>query len=311
MTEAPAGAAILEMEDVTVRFGGFTALDRVSMSLAPGTVLGLVGPNGAGKTTLIRVVSTLLVPSAGRARVAGKDVVRQAQAVRRLIGFLPDFSGIYQDMRVEEFLIFFADAHGLPRARRLEFLDKALDLSGLGPRAQDFVEDLSRGMRAKLSFVRVLAGDPRLVILDEPFANLDPVARSEMLEFMGVMRREGRALVVSSHQLSDLEKVADRVLFLDRGRVVTEGQGTGIAVYLLVTGEPLDGMEAMLSAVDGISSVTPGHGPGRFLVGIAPDRRPSSVLAGIAAAGICVEEWRRDAPSLEERLVRIVRGGAS
>ena len=149
MSDAQPRRAVAGVVDLTVRFGATTALDRVAFDLAPGEVVGLVGPNGAGKTTLLRVLATLLLPSAGRAEVGGFDVVLRPFEVRRRIGYLPDFAGLYQDMRVSEYLRFFADANGLDLDSRAEFVERALATSQLEERADDFIEQLSRGMRGR------------------------------------------------------------------------------------------------------------------------------------------------------------------
>ena len=305
---------VVVAESLGVRFGALHALDRVSFSLEGGAVVGLVGPNGAGKTTLIRVLATLLLPSSGRATVAGIDVGREPSVVRSLIGYLPDFPGLYQDMKVEEYLRFFADAHGLAPGPRKAFIAEALETSRLGDRAGSFIEELSRGMRAKLSFVRALAGDPRLLLLDEPLSNLDPVARGEIMEIITRQKAKGTCVLVSSHLLSELEKICDRVLFIHGGKLIREpgeGEGTGESFLAVISAAAAVGAEAgrTLAALAGVRAVEEAGGERRFVVRLAPGADPADVLKAAVDAGLRIVEWRPVTPTLEERLVRAVKGG--
>jgi len=302
---------IVEVEDLTVRFGGDTALDRVTFSLDRGAITGLVGPNGAGKTTLLRVLATLLEPDSGRASVDGLDVVEGALEVRRRIGYQPDAAGLYQDMKVEEYLRFFADAHGRKGRDRDGFVARALEIAGLGARAGDFVEDLSLGMRERLAFARTLAGDPRLLLLDEPFSGLDPVARADLRKVLLGAKDEGRSVLVSSHLLWDLERLCDRVLFVDRGRLVDEPtleDGEETAYELGAVGDPA----AIAGAVTGIAGVA-GAAPigrgGLIAVTLSPGTAPQDALAAMVEAGIGVVLWRPADRGLEDRFVRAVAEG--
>ncbi|MBU2572497.1 MAG: ABC transporter ATP-binding protein [Elusimicrobia bacterium] len=299
----PAAAA----DRLGVRFGSFTALDGVSFTVPAASITGLVGPNGAGKTTLLRVLATLLPPSSGSASIGGLDVAGRAEEIRKTIGYLPDFAGIYQDMRVVEYLEFFAATYSLGRTETQKYIASALEISGLAGRAQSFIEELSRGMRAKLSFVRTLAGNPKLLLLDEPLSNLDPLARSELLAVIAGMRAGGKSVLISSHQLGEIEKLCDRVLFLDKGRLLEESRET-TAFYSLRLANPEADAAALIGGIQGVASVTPSEG-GRYLLRLGTGADPAEVLRGIVVAGPAVLEWRPLIPSLEERLIRAVRGG--
>ncbi|MFO8070975.1 MAG: ABC transporter ATP-binding protein [Polyangia bacterium] len=306
------GPPLARVEDVGVRFGEVVALERAALAVAPGEVVGLVGPNGAGKTTLLRVLATLLRPETGRAAVLGFDVVRRPLEVRRRIGYLPDFAGLYQDMRVVEYLRFFADANGLDRGRREAFVERALELSRLAGRAGDFVERLSRGMRAKLAFVGALAGDPPLLLLDEPLDGLDPLARSELLATLKGLRDEGRrGMLISSHMLLDLERICDRVLLIDRGRLLDEAPDAGAAgcSYLLRASGVGEESVERLEQIEGVRRVeTAGDGGGLVLELTGVEAAPG-VLVAIVEAGIEVLEWRPARSGLEERYRRAVEEG--
>jgi ABC-2 type transport system ATP-binding protein len=305
---------VVVAESLGVRFGALHALDRVSFALQGGAIVGLVGPNGAGKTTLLRVLATLLLPTSGRVTIAGVDVERDPSVVRGLIGYLPDFPGLYQDMKVEEYLCFFADAHGLAPGPRKAFIAEALETSRLGDRAGSYIEELSRGMRAKLSFVRALAGGPRLLLLDEPLSNLDPVARGEIMEIITRQRVKGTCVLVSSHLLSELEKICDRVLFIHGGRLVSEpGEGGSRKgeTYMVGLSAGTPDAAGTLAALAGVKAVEEAGGERRFVLRLAAGADPAAVLKAAVDAGLGIVEWRPVTPTLEERLVRAVKGGAA
>jgi len=308
MSAEPARAVTAAVVDLTVRFGATTALDRVAFDLAPGEVVGLVGPNGAGKTTLLRVLATLLAPSGGRAEVMGFDVARRPVEVRRRIGYLPDFAGLYQDMRVVEYLRFFAAANGLDRAAGARFVERALRTSQLAERADDFIEQLSRGMRGKLAFAATLAGDPPLLLLDEPLSGLDPLARGSMRDTLAGLRGERRTVLVSSHMLSDLELLCDRVLLIDRGRLVEEpaGEDAGPVSYeLALVGADADA-DARVAAIEDVLSATPGTRPGSLAILVSSAGAAPGVLRAIVALGLNVALWKPAGASLEDRFRRAV-----
>lgn len=304
---------VIVAEDLGVRFGSLQALDRVSFTLSAGSIMGLVGPNGAGKTTLIRILATLLLPTSGRAAVSGVDVVDDTAKVRGIIGYLPDFPGLYQDMRVEEYLLFFADAHGLAEGERGKFVSRALELSGLRDRSKSFIEELSRGMRSKLSFVRALAGDPKILLLDEPLSNLDPVARSDMLAIILAIKDEGKSILVSSHIISDLEKICDRVLFIHGGRLIKEpnGEEGGGQDYLIRLRGGREPARENLRQLDGVETLDETGDENCFMIRLGAAADPAKVLKAAVDSGLDVIEWRPAAPSLEERLVKAVKGGDS
>jgi ABC-2 type transport system ATP-binding protein len=301
---------VVEALDVSVRFDRTTALDRVAFSIGQGEVVGLVGPNGAGKTTLLRVLATLLLPTGGRAEIDGFDVVRRPVQVRRRIGYLPDFAGLYQDMRVTEYLRFFADANDLDRDQRQAFVERALELSELGERADDFVEQLSRGMRGKLAFAATLAGDPPLLLLDEPLSGLDPLARTALRQTLSALRDDRRTILVSSHMLSDLELLCDRILFINRGRLVEEpvDEGGGRVIYELELAELDDGDLDRLREVEGVLTVERGNKHSTAVLELADREAAPRALKAIVALDLSVLAWTPAEASLEDRFRRAVSG---
>jgi ABC-2 type transport system ATP-binding protein len=203
-------------------FGTVEAVRGIDLTAAPGEVTALVGPNGAGKTTLLLVLATLLVPDAGTVRVAGFDPVTQAAEVRARMGWSPDVFGLYDNLTSREYLVFVAAAMRLPVARRAERARELLALAGLEEKADAPVHTLSRGQKQRLGLMRALVHDPAVLLLDEPASGLDPRARVELRELLRSLAGQGKAVLVSSHLLGDLEEVSDRVVFVDRGTTVGE-----------------------------------------------------------------------------------------
>ena len=218
--DSPSAAGVVA-SGITRRFGTVEALRGVDFTARYGEVTGLVGPNGAGKTTLMLVLATLLIPDGGMVKVAGHDPVHETAAVRAQMGWVPDAFGVYDNLTVREYLDFAGAAYGLGSgaAARTEEL---LALSRLHEYAGRPVHVLSRGQKQRLGFVRSLVHRPRVLLLDEPAAGLDPYSRVELRDLLRHLAAEGAAVVVSSHILSDLEQMADRVVFVDRGMTVGE-----------------------------------------------------------------------------------------
>jgi ABC-2 type transport system ATP-binding protein len=300
---------IVRADDLCVRFGSRAALDGVTMRVLRGEIMGLVGPNGAGKTTLLRVLATALVPSSGRALVVGFDPARKPREVRRRVGYLPDFMGLYQDMRVDEYLRFFADAYGLDAGKRRAYVDRALRMTGLADRAGSFIEELSLGMRSRVAFARALAGDPALLLLDEPLSGLDPFARTGFIETLRGLRAEGTSVLVSSHQLADLERLCDGVVLMDRGRVVgaEQAEDDRRPSYELVLPAADGAAAGRLRAIAGVARVAAlANRTAAFEVEIAEGVEPAATLRAIVLAGMDVSVWKPRETSLEDRLRRAV-----
>lgn len=219
---APTGPS-LDLRDLSKRYGTFTALDRVSLSVEGGQVFGLLGPNGAGKTTLLRILATLLRPTGGTAAVAGLDVTRQPDAVRRCIGVVNGGMGLPARLTGREILHSFGGFYGLSRAQaeaRIAELDAAL---GLGRTLDTRAGDYSTGMRQKVTIARAVIQDPAVLILDEAASGLDIFARRALLDWVAAARRPGRLTLYSTHVMSEVEEVCDRVAVLHGGRLLAEG----------------------------------------------------------------------------------------
>jgi ABC-2 type transport system ATP-binding protein len=225
---------VIEVEALHKRFGGQVALDMLDFQVPRGEIFGFVGPNGAGKTTTIRILATLTTPDAGTATIGGIPVSDDPHAVRALIGYMPDFFGVYDRLTSEEYLEFYAACHAVPHRRRRAVARELLELVDLGDRASDQVDTLSRGMKQRLCLARALVHDPQVLLLDEPASGLDPRARIEMRELIRELRRMGKTILVSSHILPELEELCTWVGFIDRGRMVAAGPMSDVRNRVLV-----------------------------------------------------------------------------
>jgi ABC-2 type transport system ATP-binding protein len=214
---------VVETRGLVKRYGDQLAVAGVDLRIGPGEIFGLVGPNGAGKTTTMRILATLLAPTAGEAFVTGIPIGADPIEVRRRIGYMPDFYGVYDDLRVWEYLDFFGRCYGVPSKRRPAMIGELLEIVGLGEKREAYVESLSRGMRQRLCLAHTLVHDPALLILDEPASGLDPRARVEMREILRELRSMGKTILVSSHILPELGEMCTGVAIIDRGQVLRAG----------------------------------------------------------------------------------------
>lgn len=210
---------VIDIRQLTKRYGEFTALHELTLQVPAGHVLGLIGPNGAGKTTAIRILAGLLRPTSGTAIIAGADCVTRARDIKRLIGYMPDKFGSYDNMRVHEYLDFFGAAFAIPRRQRIQRIEEVMDTTGVTYMRDKFVESLSHGMAQRVGIARTLLHDPRVIILDEPANGLDPQARIEVRELILKLARMGKTLLVTSHILPELARVCDTVAILTHGRL--------------------------------------------------------------------------------------------
>jgi ABC-2 type transport system ATP-binding protein len=217
------GTPVVETRGLVKRYGDNVAVAGMDLVVGPGEIYGLVGPNGAGKTTTMKILATLLAPTAGEAYVTGIPIDADPIEVRRRIGYMPDFYGVYDDLRVWEYLDFFARCYGVPANRRGPMIGELLSIVGLEEKRTDYVEALSRGMRQRLCLAHTLVHDPALLILDEPASGLDPRARVEMREILRELRGMGKTILVSSHILPELAEMCTGVAIIDRGRLLRSG----------------------------------------------------------------------------------------
>src|ERR1035437_8216075 len=192
---------VVETRDLTKNYGNFVALDRLSITVRQGEILGFIGPNGAGKTTTIKILVGLARPTTGSATVAGVDCVADARKVKRLVGYMPDTFGSYDNMRVQEYLDFFGAVYKIPRKERMKRMEEVMEVTGSTYMRDRFVDSLSHGMKQRVGIARTLLHDPPVLILDEPANGLDPTARVEMRQILLRLAQAGKTLIVTSHIL--------------------------------------------------------------------------------------------------------------
>jgi len=204
-------------------YKGLTAVKDLSLTLEAGDIFGFIGPNGAGKTTTIKMLATLLKPTSGTATIDGIDVLEHPEAVRERIGYMPAFFGIYDDMRVWEYLDFFAGAYRLPKNDRPRVIDDVLNLTDLIIKKDNYVEELSTGMKQRLCLAKTLIHDPKVLLLDEPASGLDPRARIEIKELFKELKSMGKTIIISSHILPELADFCNKVGIIERGEMLIEG----------------------------------------------------------------------------------------
>src|SRR5205823_5839557 len=214
---------MIETRDLTKMYGDLYALNRLSIKLERGDVYGFIGPNGAGKTTTMRILATLLNPTWGEATVCGYSIYNGAKEIRRLIGYMPDFFGVYDDMKVIEYLEFFAAAYRIKGPERRQKCEQVLDLVDLGYKREALVTSLSRGMTQRLGLARVLLHEPQVLLLDEPASGLDPRARIEMRGLLKELRNMGKTILVSSHILPELADICNKIGIIERGKLLFDG----------------------------------------------------------------------------------------
>ncbi|NTX11715.1 ABC transporter ATP-binding protein [Myxococcus sp. CA056] len=232
---------LLEVKGLRRDYGALRAVDDVSFHLEPGSILGFIGPNGAGKSTTLRILATLDSPTAGEVLLGGHSLVDAPDRVRPLIGYMPDRYGTYDDVTVFEFLDFFARAYGLTGAKRRQRVESVMGFTGLGPLADKLTTALSKGMRQRVALGRTLLHDPQLLLLDEPADGLDPRARIELRELLRALADQGKAVIISSHILTELAEICDTCAIIEQGRLLATGrvedilrQGASVAAVELM-----------------------------------------------------------------------------
>ncbi len=213
----------LSVQSISRSFGQLVAVDDVSFEVHEGQICGFIGPNGAGKTTSMRIISTLDMPDSGDVFVDGHSVLEQPRLVRKRLGFMPDSYGAYSNMTVLDYLDFFARSYELRGAARRSTMNHVVDFTGLGPLQNKLITALSKGMKQRLCLAKTLLHDPKLLILDEPAAGLDPRARVELRELVSALSASGKAVLISSHILTELSELCDSVVVIEGGRVCGTG----------------------------------------------------------------------------------------
>jgi len=311
MSETP---ALVSIRDLVVRYGRTEAVHGITFDIPRGAIFGFIGPNGAGKTSTIKVLATLLRPTVGMVRVCGFDVLKGAAAVRRKIGYMPDFFGVYDDLTAEEYLHFFAAAYQIPGGKRRGLIADVLALTDLTGKAQAPVDGLSRGMKQRLGIARLLLHDPELLLLDEPANGLDPRARIEMRELLKELQTMGKTILISSHILHELAQFCSHIGILEQGRVVACGPLKEIyrtlaldrAIHIQLAGPSAPHLEKM-RAITGVASVE--ELPDRLVVRLREgELAPEDLLDAILATGARVRMFQPDTMDMETAFMKLTEG---
>jgi ABC-2 type transport system ATP-binding protein len=322
----PAPPIIAETRALTRHYRTNLAIDNLNLTIPQGAIYGFIGPNGAGKTTTMRILTTLLAPSSGEAWVAGFSVVKNPGAVRRAVGFMPDFFGVYDNMKVWEYLDFFAASYRVSAARRPRLIGELLELVDLGHKRDTYVMGLSRGMKQRLSLARTMAHDPMLLILDEPASGLDPRARVELRELLKELRALGKTIMISSHILTELAEVCTHIGIIDNGHVLASGDVATILhslqahrVYEVhVLGDP-ETLAANIRTISGVVDVRSlgrlaDTGPARLQIDYeGSEEDASDLLTRMVSHGARITHFAAQASDLEDIFLRVTErmsGGA-
>jgi ABC-2 type transport system ATP-binding protein len=307
---------MIAVENLHKAYGGQVALDEVTFTVPKGEIFGFVGPNGAGKTTTIRILATLSSADAGEASVGGISVHEAPAEVRNLIGYMPDFFGVYDRLTSAEYLEFYAACHGVPRRKRAAVARELLELVDLSERRDAQVDTLSRGMKQRLGLARALVHDPAVLLLDEPASGLDPRARVEMKELIRELRRMGKTILISSHILPELEELCTWVGFIDAGRMAAAGpmaevrdavvSGRRLRISLADHGEEeMSFAEELLRSHDGVVDVI--RLPDHIEITVTESVVDDDLLALLVARKVRVRSFAHIPGDLSEVFLRLTR----
>ncbi len=310
--------AVVKTELLTKKYGDFVALDQLSIEVKRGQILGFIGPNGAGKTTTIKILVGLSKPTSGAAQIAGVDCATGGKQIKRLVGYMPDKFGSYDNMRVREYLDFFGAAYGIPRPKRKSRIDEVLEIAQATYMQDRFVESLSHGMQQRIGIARIMLHDPDVLILDEPANGLDPQARIEMRNMLLQLAAQGKTLIVTSHILPELSRICDTVAIVTGGKLRAFGSLDEVMRDLcprrsyevqLLSSNDVDRAESVLRnwcLPDETLEISPAESLLRF-----PTQRNESELAEglrlLIHAGVPVVQYREVASDLEDAFLRVAK----
>lgn len=307
---------MIEIHNLTKIYGSFHALDKVNIQIDKGTVFGFVGPNGAGKTTTMSILATLLLPTSGTAKVGGYDVVQHPHEVRKRIGYMPDFFGVYDQFKTMEYLHFYGASYGIPRSERNKLIPQLLELVNLSDKIDSYVDSLSRGMKQRLCLARCLVHDPEVLILDEPASGLDPRARIEMREILKELKLMGKTIIISSHILPELAEMVDEIGVIEHGRMVAQGKVADIQNRLRVKRvlhiRMLDQTERFSTWLKDEAYVSQVYSDatGVHIHFSGGDLEQAELLAKMISAGFQIVSFNEAQTNLEDVFLEITKGGS-
>jgi len=308
---------MIELINFTKRYGNLTAVDGLNLKIGPGEMFGFIGPNGAGKSTTIRFLATLLKATGGDGVVDGHRVSREPLAVRRSVGYMPDAFGVYDGMKVWEFLDFFAVAYQIPRSRRKQVIGDVLDLLDLTSKRDSFVNSLSRGMKQRLCLAKTLVHDPPVLILDEPASGLDPRARVEVKALLIELRKMGKTILISSHILTELADCCTSIGIIERGKLLMSGPIDEVYHKIrrnrIVTVKFLEDMEAGVSIIRSQPETRDVQIDGlQVTVELAADDdHVANLMEKLIAAGVRMSSFAEKEPTLEDVFMLVTKGAVA
>ncbi len=305
---------IIQTINLTKRYGKLIALNNLHLNIEEGECFGYIGPNGAGKTTTIKILSTLLQPTWGEARVCDYVVGYQSRQIRPLIGYVPDFFGAYEDMVVLEYLEFFASAYNITGKKRTQIVGDVLELTDLTFKRDALVDSLSRGMKQRLSIARVLLHDPKILLLDEPASGLDPRARIEIRELLKELHRMGKTIIISSHILPELADLCTSIGIIEQGELLYQGsvsealrRARAGTVVQVVTPDDQERTRQVLEALDGVESATINNG--MLLVSLQNETTDFGFIArAMLDNDLRIHEIKQEEVNLETAFMRLTKG---
>lgn len=308
---------MIETQHLTKHYGKLPALTDLTLNIGKGKVFGFIGPNGAGKSTTMLILSTLLEPTSGQAMVAGYDVMKEPKEVRQALGYMPDFFGVYDNLKATEYLEFYAAAYHIPPEKRKSLIADLLELVNLSGKADAYVDSLSRGMKQRLGLARCLVHSPEVLILDEPASGLDPRARIEMREILRELRNMGKTILISSHILPELSELCDEIGVIEKGRLIACGAvedvsvaTRGISVMQVKVLEKHEEALALLASSPYVRRLDDKASHFRFqFTGTEADK--AVLLQTLMAAGIPVVHFGESKENLEDVFLAITEGGGN
>ncbi len=311
---------MLKIDSLTKNYGSFPALKGLSLEIPDGALHGFVGPNGAGKTTTMRILATLMKPTSGTAYVDGTDVVKDGQKARKLVGYMPDFFGVYDSLKCWEYLDFYARCYRIGAEERKKMTRRLLELVQLEEKEDEYVDALSRGMKQRLCLARSLIHDPKLLILDEPASGMDPRARAEMKGILRTLREMRKTVLISSHILPELAEMCDSLTILDHGELVFSGSvealndkmnGNAPLDIRLTEGCGEENVEAAVRCLKEMPAVTEILREEPYLLRIRLENGSDvcpDVLRQLVMKGVPVSDFHRAPMNLEKVFMEVTQG---
>ncbi len=305
---------MIKTQDLTKAYGDLRAINNLTLELNEGDLFGYIGPNGSGKTTTMRILATLLQPTWGEAYVCGHSIYTHARDIRRLVGYMPDFFGVYDDMKVMEYLEFFAAAYRIKGPSRRKVCNDMLDLVDLGYKRDALVTSLSRGMTQRLGLARVLLHDPQVLLLDEPASGLDPRARIEIRGLLKELGKTGKTIMVSSHILPELADICNKVGIIERGELLVSAEVAEVMrrvrqqpMLQIGVAERLDAAAKLLESHPLVERIS--IQDGRLHATLIKDAQDYSELPMLLVqAGFKLQEFKEEELNLETAFMALTKG---